>query len=297
MQSDIHRRLVHAKYILERASSIQAERNEMSVSISVLLMHDAVELLMLAVLDHLNAPANSKREFKDFWSLVKQATGKDAPDRIPMDKLNQIRIGFKHKGALPNPAEAADLLARTRGFFENVLSIFCSQSYDSISLIDLVPDIEIRKRIAEARQKFLKGDKDNAMVDLQIAFHDLQHPKDKVIPRIKAPKPPSLPSELKRAGWENYLQSLHSFMESSATATNALMLGVDPLQYANFVAIGPNVQWTFAGTPSVALWRTYEDFTIEKFDDLISFLIDYALKVSEVYVPKTLRLDTNLPTR
>ena len=86
-------------------------------------------------------------------------------------------------------------------------------------------------------------------------------------------------------------------MESSATATNALMLGVDPLQYANFVAIGPNVQWTFAGTPSVALWRTYEDFTIEKFDDLISFLIDYALKVSEVYVPKTLRLDTNLPTR
>jgi hypothetical protein len=46
MHQDIHRRIVNAKYVMERAASVQAERNEMSQSISVLLMHDAVELLM-----------------------------------------------------------------------------------------------------------------------------------------------------------------------------------------------------------------------------------------------------------
>jgi hypothetical protein len=53
MHQDIHRRIVNAKYVLERAGSIQAERNEMSQSICVLLMHDSVELLMIAVLDDL----------------------------------------------------------------------------------------------------------------------------------------------------------------------------------------------------------------------------------------------------
>jgi uncharacterized membrane protein len=53
MLPDIHRRVVYAKYVLERADKMQAESNEMSLSIALLLMHDAIELLMIAVLDHL----------------------------------------------------------------------------------------------------------------------------------------------------------------------------------------------------------------------------------------------------
>ena len=51
-------------------------------------MHDAVELLMIALLDHLQAPANKKREFLDFWPDMKKAGHDEPPDYIAMDRLN-----------------------------------------------------------------------------------------------------------------------------------------------------------------------------------------------------------------
>jgi hypothetical protein len=289
LHQDIYRRIVNAKYVLERASSIQAERNEMSQSISLLLTHDAVELLMIAILDHLNVPMSKKREFMDFWGLLKQAGHQDPPDKTAMESLNTIRIGLKHKGVLPNPNEVRDLLTRARGFFENILKSYCNTSYADISLVDLVPDQDVRATLIEARRKFLSGDKDHAMVDLQLAFHKMQQPEGKVLPRLQAPKAPTLPNELRRAGWEEYLKQLHSFLQSNASITNALMLGIDPLRYSDFTQTGPTLQWNMAGTYTVMFWQSYDTVSLERFDDLIAFLIDYALKVSEAYIPKIVR--------
>jgi hypothetical protein len=288
MHQDIYRRIVNAKYVLERATSIQAECNEMSQSISLLLMHDAVELLMIAVLDHLNVVVPKKREFMDFWGLMKQATQQDPPDKTAMESLNTIRVGLKHKGVLPNPNDVRDLVIRTRGFFENILKAHCNTSYADVSLIDLVPNQDVRAILIEARGKFVSGDKDHALVDLKIAFHKLQQPEGKVLPRLHAPKLPSLPNEMKRAGWDKYLNQLHSFLENSASVTNALMLGIDPVRYAHFVNTGPIVQWSTAGTYTSVSLRSYDDFSLQSCDELISFLIDYALNVSEAYIPKAI---------
>jgi hypothetical protein len=290
VHQDIHRRIVNAKYILERAFSIQAERCEMNQSICVLLMHDAVELLMIAVLDHLDVTVPKKREFMDFWSLVKQATQQDAPDKTAMESLNTIRVGLKHKGVSPNPNEVRDLLTRSKGFFENVLKSLCGVSYADVSLIDLVPDKEVRAIMIEARRKFLSGDKDHAMVELQVAFHKLQEHDGKTLPKLHAPKAPNLPSELRQAGWDRYLDQLHSFMESTASVTNALMLGIDPYRYSDFVRSAPALQWTMAGSYTALFSRTYESVSVERFDELAAFLIDYALKISEAFIPKAIQM-------
>jgi len=50
-----------------------------------------------------------------------------------------------------------------------------------------------------------------------------------------------------------------------------------------------------AGTYTVVLWRSYDNVPIEKFDNLISFLIDYALKVSEAYIPVQIRTSRSFP--
>lgn len=293
MHQDIHRRIVNAKYVLERAISIQAERNEMSQSICVLLMHDAVELLMIAVLDHLNVASTKKREFMDFWGLIKQATQQDAPDKTAMESLNTIRVGLKHKGVSPNPSDVRDLLTRAKGFFENILKSHCNTSYADVSLVDLVPDKDVRATLTEARRKFVNGEKNDAMVDLQVAFHKLQKPDGKTLPRLYAPKEPSLPSELRDAGWERYLNQLHSFLESSASVTNALILGIDPYRYSDFVRSGPTLQWTITGAYTAFFRRSYENVSLERFDELTAFLIDYALKVSEAYIPNIIHSPSN----
>jgi hypothetical protein len=292
MLSDIHRRVVNAKYVLERAARIQAESNEMSLSISLLLMHDAIELLMLAVLDHLKVNTNRHREFMDFWQEIKRAGLPEPPDSIPMDSLNKLRVALKHNGILPNPQTVRNLLPRTRGFFENVLNSYCQMAYAEISLTDLIPDPEVREIVAGARQKFEAGDKPSAMTDLKIALHKLENPDGKYLPKLHAPQKPSLSYEMNRAGWGTYLNQIHSFLDQCASRTNALMFGIDPIRYANFVRSGPGVAWAMTGTPYVSHWSKYDEVTSERFDELVSFLIDYALKVSEAYIPLAVR---NLP--
>jgi hypothetical protein len=77
---------------------------------------------------------------------------------------------LKHYGNLPNPQTVRELLPRARGFFENVLRAYCEITYENVSLIDLVPEREVRARLKESRQKFLDGDGPTAMTDLKIAL-------------------------------------------------------------------------------------------------------------------------------
>jgi hypothetical protein len=65
VSSDIQKRLLYAKYLLSRARSAQSERSELGVAVCLLLMHDAVEMLMLAIVDHLQVPMSKKWDFMD----------------------------------------------------------------------------------------------------------------------------------------------------------------------------------------------------------------------------------------
>jgi hypothetical protein len=206
-----------------------------------------------------------------------------------MESLNKLRINLKHYANLPNPKRVRELLPRARGFFENVLQAYCQITYVEISLVDLIPDPEVRSILVEARNKFSSGDKASAITDLKFAFRRLQHPEGSYLPMLHAPKRPSMPSEMERAGWGTYLTQLHSFLDQCASRTNALMLGVDPIRYADFLGTGPAVLWSTTGKPSVQHWRTYEEVDLERFDELVSFLIDYALKVGGSYIRLTER--------
>jgi hypothetical protein len=169
MLPDIHKRILNAKYILERSAKSQLESNEIGLSISLLLMHDAVELLMLAVLDHLNIPPKTNRDFMDFWGLVKNANHPEPPDKIPMQSLNKLRVGLKHNGNLPHAQTVRDLLPRAKGFFENVLKAYCDLDYAVVSFIDLVPDPRVQTHLREAVDKF-PSDKAAALVTSRIKW-------------------------------------------------------------------------------------------------------------------------------
>jgi hypothetical protein len=190
-----------------------------------------MEMLMLAILDHLNV-IKGKREFMNFWADIKAAGLQEPPDFHPMQTLNRLRIGLKHHGNTPNSKAARESILRARGFFENALGLYCQIAYESVSLLDLIPDAEARTMLAAARQKFVEGDKPSAMTDLKIALHRLENPEGKYLPTIQAPRRPSLAPDMMRAGWGTYMNQLHSFLEQCASRTNATMLGIDPIRYA-----------------------------------------------------------------
>ncbi len=219
----------------------------------------------------------------DFWSEIKQAGYPDAPDSIPMRSLNMLRVGLKHNGNPPNPKQVRELMPRTRGFFENVLSTYCQISYEDVSLIDLVPDQEVRDLLKESREKFLSGKIVDSLIDLKIALHKIENPSAKVLPKLQAPSKPSLSGELNRVVGP-YLNQLHTFLAQVASKTNAIALGIDPIRYAYFVRSTPTLLWTMAGTYQAQLWGTYDQVTLDDYEELSLFLIEYALPAEEAYV-------------
>jgi hypothetical protein len=281
---DIHRRIVNAKYIFERAIGIQTESAEMSLSIALLLTHDAIELLMLAVLDHVGGKPNARRNFMDFWPDMKQATSQEPPDLIPMESLNKLRVGLKHNGNLPHAQTVRDLIPRCKGFFENVLKAYCQLEYDDVSLLDMLPDPEV-SLLKKSEKAFQMGDKLSAMLNLKFAFHKIERPDGKILPVLKAPEAPSVPNELREWGINSYLRQLHSFLDACAKSTNAMMLKVDRLQYAAYLQESPYIQWTMDGRPHILCRDTFESLTRETFDKWKAFVTDYAFKAAEVYIP------------
>lgn len=291
MHSDIYRRIVSAKGVLLRAEQHLKRRNDVDVSVALLLMHDAVELLMLAALDHVQAPANKRREFLDFWPEIKKMGLPEAPDFIPMDSLNRLRVALKHSGIIPNFDNVRGLFPRTKGFFENVLKLYCSINYEEVALFEAIPNEEVKTFIRSAQNKFATGDKTDAMVELAKATLALERPRRSHVPRLAAPKTPSINRELREAGFDRYLQQLHSFLEGSAAMTNAQTFGYNPFDYQAFKGVLPAVVVSLGGTYQAQLWHTYDDLSKEDFDVLMSFFVDLSLKIGEAYQPAQPSID------
>lgn len=276
---------MNAKYILERAASIQREGSEISVAVSLLLMHDAAELLMHAVIDFL--ALKKKFDFMSFWVVIKEAGYPEPPDYTPMETLNKLRVSLKHHAILPRTQTVEELIPRVRGFFENVLSTFCKLDYSAVSLVDLISDQEVCVTLRNAQSKFASGDKSGGLTDLRIALHKIQQPRGKRLPFLQAPAAPRMPPEMARAGWNSYLNQLHVFFDQMASRMNAAMLDINPLDYAALLQNTPTVQFSMSGKATVIMTSTYDHVSNDDFARLLNFLIEYSLKAEEAYIQVT----------
>ncbi len=279
MHADIYKRLVHAKLILDRAGSMLSRSTDLDISVALLLTHDAVELMMLAVLDHVGAPSNKKREFLAFWQDMKQIGKQEPPDYVAMESLNRLRVGLKHSGIIPNPKVVSELFPRAKGFFENVLRLYCSLEYASLSLLERIPDEDVKGFIVKGRAEFANGAKNEAMCAFAAALAKIERPRGRYIPRLVAPEAPDVPRELREMGFANYFKSLHAFLHSSAAVLNAQTFGFDSQQYRSFRRMLPTAMQSFSGEFQFQLWTTYEKLDEDAFEKIDDFLVDYAVKV------------------
>ena len=261
---DISKRLLYVKYLLSRAKPANADRNDLSVAVSLLLIHDAIEMLMLAVVEHLQVPMPKKWDFMDFWTEIgKHHT--EPPQRILMDALNNMRVGLKHKGNLPNPHRVRDLLPRIEVFCEDVAKMYIQIDLAELSLADLVADDEVRNTLRKARQAFLPGDKNDAFVNVRIAFDKLLRQSSSDTSLIREPRT---------------REALQNTVLESVRILNILMLGIDDARYRFFVANTPQTVWTISGKCQVNIQRDYNRVLDAVFETCFEFVVDVALNAS-----------------
>jgi hypothetical protein len=282
---EVLKRIVRAKYVFGEAKQSLDKPNEMAGSISLLLMHDAVELLMIVVLDHLNVAASDKREFMEFWPLVKSTAGTLPPDKGKMQAVNKARIALKHHGVMPDLKEIQETLPRVEGFFDNVLREYCDIDFMTVSLIDALTDFEVRELIKAARDKFIGGEKASAMAHLALAFAKVQEPEGQSLALLQPPPREELPQRLQGLDTSPFFVDLLTHLELCTEHINALILGVDRMQWINFWIRTPQISWTHAGRP-VLIHQShdiYEALTETEFEESVDFLIDFGIRASSHY--------------
>jgi hypothetical protein len=281
VSNDIRKRLLYAKYLLSRARRAQGEGDELGVAISLLLMHDAAEMLMLAVADHLQVNMPKKWDFMDFWTEIRKNHA-EPPQRIAMESMNKMRVALKHNGTLPHAQTVRDLLPRLETLCEEAANTYLDGlNFGELSLADLVENDEVRNLLVEARQAFATSNKAEAFLKLKVAFDMLNRQLADKVQLISTPR------SVVSGQWPHDIRQIvkryEELFAKMADTINMLTLGIDPIKHASFSRISPAVSWTASGMYHSHTWRTYDDIPAQVFETNFNFVVEVSLRISEVF--------------
>jgi hypothetical protein len=272
LQADSGKRLLYAKYLLERAKLAQHERADLGFAVSLLLMHDATEMVMLSVLDELNLMPKGQQtpQFTEFWSAVERydkehGLSREAPSRQGMSAMNRARVALKHHGILPNPETARDFLPRVEVFCEEISRTYMNVEFAALSLADLISNVEVRNLLKQAEQEFASGDKGSALSNLKLSFIKLERSLGLGQIRINSDD-----EEVVKA------------VKALGHTVDMLSIGIDPIRYRFFHANTPVVHVMMAGNHQTVFTRTYDNFSEQTFETLVQFVVESALRTAEL---------------
>lgn len=223
--SDTH--LIRSKYWFLLARNQLLERHPFSAGIVVSLLQDAAEIMCHAVAMKVGAQTKPHMSFPQYWEIVKNPAS--LPLRTEMGDLNTARVSYKHRGVLPDIAEAERFIMLTHQFLTETTRIFFDGvEFDLFSEADLIPNDKIRAFIKSAEQELNSGSLQLALERCFDAIEEINTILDNVVVvndrRQFPPRPES------REGAE-LLQWATRKMISHERALSLISIGVNPSEY------------------------------------------------------------------
>ena len=257
--------------MLARAADLQGKRSELLVAESLLVIHDASEMVMQIVYEHHNIVP--PRDFLGFWPKLSDAHLPTPPFYAEMRRLNDLRVGFKHRGTVPNPSTVRALDADVRGFCAAVCSQYLDTQFGEITLADLLEDEVARGHLKSAELLYSQDNVAEALVEIDEAFHAIWQSAEEN-GCIFVHKIPigggNLPANALTT-WEPKL--IRSF--------NILLLGVDLPTYSLFCSLTPSISRSPYNNSKQVQWWHEPHATPEQFSTLLTFVIDVGLTVQQ----------------
>ncbi|MFI8802804.1 hypothetical protein [Micromonospora chalcea] len=277
---------------------------------AVLSFHDAVEHFLILAGEHLGATLPDHISFMKYWTELhpnKLTNGVDLSGRVAMDRLNRLRNGFKHAGALPGLAAIEQARADVSAFFEDNTPRVFDLVFATIDMADLIPQPTARDRVKSASNAISSGDVIEAMALLVEAFDDMVNPHVQgdlwgdapfsFGPRISYPmRRTSIEAQLRPArddrtnrpvrGAEKLAEQIDWVTQVSGEVQKGLRLlalGIDFRQYYRFRQLTPSVYLTGYGDRNVTHAPHYSP-AMDEFDFCRQFVITTALRVAELEV-------------
>lgn len=281
------RRLALVRYMYTLGIE-QSHQPEPICSTSILLFHDSAELFLQLACDRLNA-SKSDIKFMDYWELINsKLDNSELPQKESMRRLNSSRGNFKHHGTMPSVTDIEGFRANVGYFFRESTPIIFGIEFDSISLIDVVQNANVKKRLVKASEHLEVGLHEEALDQIAIAYSILVFEHEIEFERQFGRKPYQIEKRTHRYD-ESRIGEFHDMNGSINGLQNAvktLSLGIDIRKFTIFNALTPPVSILYSREHVISASNSRKHTsTKEEVQFCLSFVIESALIIQQIKIP------------
>jgi len=143
-------------------------------AVGIILLQDAVEIFLSAVCEHLNIEMTGRENFYEYFNKIEKHE-KNKGNSLPLKKqmiiLNKQRVNIKHFCILPDIEECKYFDNDVKLFFSELSLRFFNQDIDSISLVDLIDDLNLRKYLKQAENDLDKCRYEDCQINCRKALY------------------------------------------------------------------------------------------------------------------------------
>jgi hypothetical protein len=153
MREEILRRLLVSKHLLASTGGLTPYSDPTSVGRAILTAHDASELALAAIADHLHAEVSDRIVLTEYPEKIRKASG--AVDPFPgstfISQLNKARTGFKHAGIFPDPRQWYRVIENTWDWLDQWCALYLGARINEIDVGELLEHTPVRDLYGRAK--------------------------------------------------------------------------------------------------------------------------------------------------
>jgi len=173
LSEKVVRKLQMAKFLYSLGEDcFQTPDNLEKMSTGIILLQDSVELFLIAVCEHLKVKLDKHMSLPKYIDKLKD---KRRVKKISLEreilKLNAHRVNIKHYGGLPHPDDCKGFLSAVKLFFSELGHLCLNTDIESITLVDLLNESEIKKLLKEAESYLQSGNYKECQINCRKALY------------------------------------------------------------------------------------------------------------------------------
>lgn len=169
--STIHT-IITAKAIYNECRPLIASGNRHSCSAGLILLQDAVELILLALLGEIGVNEQKNLESKSFDELLGElrTAGVNVPKIGTIKALNKQRVITKHYGQLAEPATVRNYFDSADLLIQSAMTQVVNKTLNEIYLTDLLPECEAKSCLEVAIKEKDVGNYLQSLIEIRKAL-------------------------------------------------------------------------------------------------------------------------------
>lgn len=283
-QEAILRRLIFAKYLLRLAGD-EARKPDPLCAVSMLLQHDAVELVLALGAEHHNV-GTRKTDFAQYFGLLENAIAPETlAHRESMRRLNDARVSLKHHGTTPSRREVLSFYSAARDFVQDNMPRLFGLSFDDVSMANIIEAQPVRECLRRADGAFKQNDLMEAGRAISEAFARLLREYKIALGSGRGMRGEmrEFEAHLDRSGRTGPLTRLGEVVDEMHDELALLRQGVDTRALNVFRSLTPNAAIAMAGNARFTSSGGAPPADLDQLRFCYDFVVDSALSIEQAH--------------